>query len=201
MKQKQLSIIGPEPVSLPEARRQCFVTKQTAEEDNLLTRLIAAARDYAEKEIWRAITPANYLAFADSFPAEIELPRPPAIEIDKIEYINPAGDLVELDSSEYRVDTISEPARIKPVGNWPQTHPDEYNAVQITFKAGYLKVIENYSDENNCPEAIKNAILMMVKHFYDNPEAVIVSGGGISVNEVPLGAIDLLNQESARIFA
>ena len=194
MKQKRLSIIGPEPVSLLEARRQCYLTNESTEEDLLLTRLIDAARDYAEKEIWRAITPAVYLAFADSFPVEIELPRPPVIEIKKIEYINSVGDKVELDESEYRVDTISEPARIKPVGAWPQTHPDEYNAVQVTYKAGYL-------NENNCPEAVKNAILMMVKHFYDNPEAVVVSGGGVSVHEVPMGAIDLLNQESARIFA
>ena len=201
MKHKRLSIIGPEPVSLSEARRQCFVTKDTEDENNHLNRLIRAARQFAEGELWRAIVPANYITFSDFWPAEIELPYPPMIEVDKIEYINPSGALVELDLSEVEIDHLSEPARIKPVTSWPEIKKDVYNAIRITYKAGYLKVVEGEGpNENNAPEGIKSAILMMVKHFHDNPEAVVVSGGGISVNEVPMGVIDLLNQESQRVF-
>lgn len=190
MKYKRLSIEGPEPVTLPEAKRQCFATDSS--DDELIERLIRTARAYAEKEIWRAIVPATYVAFDDVFSGEIEVPSPPLISVEKIEYLGSDGEMVLIDPDKYRVDELSEPGRIQPVGKWPQTPSGMYNAVQIIFKAGY---------EDNVPENITHAILMMVKHFFDNPEAVVVSGGGISVNEVPMGVQDLLNQESVRVTA
>lgn len=199
MRYKRTSIIGPEPVTLDEAKRQCFVTGNT--DDSHLDRLIAAATDYAEKETWRAITPANYIAYADEFPQEIELPRPPIISVERIEYINTSGVLTELSSDLYQVDLISEPARIRAVSNWPATKPDTYNAVQVTYKAGYLEEVEGLSNRNNSPDGLRHAILMLVKHFYDNPEAVVVSGGSITVNEVPMGVDILLTHESERRFA
>lgn len=199
MKHKRLNILGPEPVSLPEAKRQCFVT--SLDEDELIERLIVAARDYAEKDIWRAITPGEYVSFSDAFPDEIEIPYPPLIRVNKIEYINTDGDLVEMDTSKYMVDDLSDPARIKPVSTWPSTKNRVYNAVRVTYKAGYLEEVVGDDNRNNCPMGIKQAILLMVKHFYDNPEAVVVSGGGITVHEVPKGVDDLLNQESQRVFA
>lgn len=190
MKHKRISITGQEPVSLEEARRQCFVTE--TDEDPTIVRNMKAARDYAEKETWRAITPGTFIAFADEFPDEIELPYPPLISIDKIEYKATNGTLTVLDPSEYEVDELSEPARIRPVNQWPTTKDGVYNAVQVTYSAGYA--------ESKTPEGIRHAILMMIKHFYDNPEAVIASGGSIDVVEVPKGAQDLLNQESNRTF-
>lgn len=192
MNQKVLSTTGPEPVTLEEAKRQCFVTSNS--DDGLIDRLIKAARAYAENETWRAITPGEYLAFSDGFPdsGEIEIPRPPLISVEKIEYRNTDDQMVTMDESDYEVDKLSEPGRIRPVNSWPSTKRDSYNTVQITYKAGYA--------ENNAPEGIKHAILMMVKHFYDNPEAVVVNTGSVQVNEVPLGVDALLGHESARTF-
>lgn len=192
MDYKQLSITGTEPVTLEEAKRQCFVTSDS--DDGLIDQLMKAAREYAENETWRAITPAEYLAFSDGFPeqGEIEIPRPPLISVEKIEYRNTDDQMVTLDSSKYEVDKLSEPGRIRPVNSWPATKSDSYNTVQITYKAGY--------EESNAPEGIKHAILMMVKHFHDNPEAVVVNTGSVQVKEVPLGVNSLLNHESTRSF-
>lgn len=201
MQVKRLSFIRPvlEPVEIPEAKRQCFVTSD--DDDILMSRLIAAARSYAEKELWRAITPANYIAFSDQFPAEIVLPNPPLISVDKVEYINTSGTLTELATSAYEVDALSDPARIMPTDQWPMIATNRYNAVRVTYSAGYFEEPEGEEAYNNAPETIKHAILMMVKHFYDNPEAVVVNTGTANAVEVPKGVQDLLNFESARTFA
>lgn len=200
MQIKRLSYLnsGIEPVSLDEAKRQCFVTGN--DDDGHIARLIVVSREYAEKELWRAITPASYLAFSDEFPSEIELPYPPLISVDSIQYINTAGTLTTLDASEYEVDDLGDPARIKPVDSWPELSSTKYNAVRVTYKAGYIDNVDADNPKNTAPDSIRHAILMMVKHFYDNPEAVIVSGGSLEVFEVPKGVDALLNQESARTF-
>lgn len=196
---KQIEIIGPEPVSLTEAKRQCFVTSDA--DDSLIDRLVMAAREYAEGVTWKAIVPAKYVLSLDEFPAEIELPHPPAYQVDKIEYINLEGSLTELAASDYDVDVDSIPARIKPVKQWPSTKDGAYGAVKVHYRAGYLKEVQDGADQNNAPEKIKQAILLMVKHWHDNPEAVVVGvGATTSVNEVPLSASHLLNMESARHF-
>lgn len=187
---RRLEIIGDEPVSLPEAKRQCFVTSDL--DDSLIARLVSAAREYAETKTWRAIIKAKYVFSIDEFPNEIELPKPPAIDVEKIDYINTLGVLTELNSDDYQVDTDNEPARIRPITSWPATKPGTYGSIKVYYTAGY---------NNEPPEQIKQAILMIVKHWYDNPEAVVVGvGASTSVNEVPLSASHLLQMHSARYF-
>lgn len=143
--------------------------------------------------------PAIYVLSLDEFPETIELPHPPAYQVDSVEYINPAGQLSVLDPSQYQVDLASEPARIRPVNGWPQIKSDSYGTVKITYRAGYLK--EGTPNQNNAPDTIKQSILLMIKHWYDNPEAVVVGvGASTSVNEVPLSATHLLELNSMRYF-
>ena len=195
MAARKVQIYGPEPISLTEARRQCFITSNS--DDTLLDLLISASREYAENMTWRTITPCQYVLSLDEFPQEIYLPHPPAYQVDKIEYINTAGVLTQMSQSDYQVDTHSQPARITRINNWPAIKPDTYGAVKVTYRAGY----QQDTDSNNVPGPIKQAILMMIKHWYDNPEAVVVGvGASTSVNEVPLSASHLLNLHSARHF-
>jgi hypothetical protein len=51
--------------------------------------------------------PQTWLLALDAFPAwEIELPQPPLISVASVKYIDDAGDLVTLASSEYKVSTF-----------------------------------------------------------------------------------------------
>lgn len=203
---RQVEIIGPEPVSEAEAKAQVFYTGTDPQVLSRINLLIEAAREYAEANAWRSIIPAKYVLSLDEFPEMITLPRPPAYQVDKIEYIDAAGQLLELNPHLYQVDIHSEPARIKPVHgkSWPSTRPGTFNAVTISYRAGYLGEIDVEGTPvpvNTAPKKIKEAILLMIKHWFDNPEAVVVGvGASTSVNEVPLSASSLLELESARFF-
>lgn len=67
-----------EPVTLTELKSHLRVEDNT--DDDLITGLGIAARDYVEKQTSRQIMPATFTLTLDSFPGGdgiIELPRPP----------------------------------------------------------------------------------------------------------------------------
>lgn len=189
------TINGTEPVSLSEAKDHCYVTGSA--HDTLFTSLITVAREYAEGFTWRAIIDATYEMRLDGFPnGEIELPKPPVRAIDSIKYVNTEGTLVTLDSAEYETDTDGEYGRVKPVSSWPATK-DQYNAVRIMFTAGYDGSAAAYT----VPKQIKQGMLMLIKHLFDNRESVVMSEGNtLNIKEVPMSTKHLLGMQSAREF-
>ena len=89
----------------------------------------------------------------------IDIPRPPLVTLDSIKFIDQNYEQQTLDTSQYVVDTASEPARVLPAANlsWPVTAYVP-NAVTLSFTAGYDSV----------PEPIKVAIRLMVTNWYEN---------------------------------
>jgi len=193
------SILGTEPVTLNEAKDHCYETGN--DNDNLLLSLISAAREYAEGKTWKQIIEATLVLKLDEFPSSLEivLPRPPAISVTSVEYVDEDGATQTWSDSNYDVDTFSEYARIRPVdtvGDWPSTK-DQMNAVIVTYKAGY----DNSDPQHYIPTKIKQAILMLVKYWYDNRDAVVISQGRtVDAMEPPLATDTLLGMESARAF-
>ncbi|MBN2365729.1 MAG: phage head-tail connector protein [Calditrichaeota bacterium] len=198
---KLVSIDGTDPyiITLAEIKTHCHETG--FDYDSMLTVLSKVAREYAEARTWKQIIPATYVLYLDQFPEGIiELPKPPVIEVSSIKYYDTDDSIQTWDEDKYQVDLESEPARIKPISSesYPSTY-DRMNAVEITFKAGFDETLgsENYK----IPEKIKQAELLLIKHWYDNREAVLVSEGrSIDSHEIPLTANALLDAESARVF-
>lgn len=191
------TINGSEPITLDEAKDHCYVTG--SDWDTYLNTLITAAREYAETETWRAIIDATYEYKLDAFPDEIELPKPPVRTVDKIEYIDTDGNTQTLASSKYDADTDGEYGRIQEAEgeSWPDTD-DVYNAVTVTFTAGYDGSAAKYE----LPKQIKQAMLLLIKHLFDNRETVVVGNAGtLTVKEVPLATNTLLGFYSARTYA
>jgi len=191
-----VSIDGTEPVTLAEAKAQCYVT--SSDDDNLITTLITIAREYAESRIWRQIIEVTYKLTLDSFPDQIILPKPPAIAVSSITYFDTANTSKTFDAAKYQVDTNSEPARITPTltNSWPSTY-DKYNAVTVNFTAGY----DASDEQHTISKQLKQAMLMLIKHWYDNRSPVTVSEGRtIDSAEIPMMANALLDMESSREF-
>lgn len=188
-----ISIDGVEPVDLDTAKEWCYVTG-TDQEQSLDT-ITTAARSYCEGHTWQQIIPATFEYMRDRFPVgEIELPIGPTISIESIKYIDGNGDEQTLNDSEYDVDIKSHFARIQPLNGWPGTK-DIYNAVTITFKAGY----DESSERLKLPKRIEQAMKMMIKHWFDNRESVLVSQGNrLDVKEVPMTTKALLDLESKK---
>lgn len=197
MSVKRTSIDGSEPIKLAEAKEQCYETG--SKWDSYLTALITVVREYAENDTWRSIVESTWEYRLDAFPdddGEINIPKPPILSVSKIEYVDGEGTTQTLADSEYNVDTDSEYGRVEPEDSWPDTK-DTYNAVIITFTAGY----DGNSEDRKLPKPLKQGMLMLLKHLFDNRESVIMSEGNtLDIKEVPKSTDILLGFYNARTF-
>lgn len=180
-----------EPVTLEEARSQCRLVAVDGShpDDTYLTTLIEAAREKVEHDTKRCIVESDFVGYLDEFPSgNIVIQQSPVTEVSKIEYYS--GDAwQEMDTADYHVDTVSQPARLVPEDSWPST--DDYpNAVKVTFSAGY-------ADQASVPQMIKQLILLLVAHWYDVRQPVVT---GISVNEVPVTYADLVEVNEVKYY-
>lgn len=148
-----------EPITPAEAKEFCRVDLSL--EDDLFATLIQDARERAERVTSRQIITASWKLILDWFPCEVRLPKPPLQSITSIVYVDGNGDSQTLAASRYQVDTAGEPGRVMPaVGySWPGTRT-QYNAVEITFVAGYGAAAA-------VPAGLKRALLNAVAHCYD----------------------------------
>ena len=174
-----------EPVTLSEAKTYARVT-ETAD-DELICGLIVAARQHVESKLRRQLMPAILVYSLDQFPIAriteesplkpwmdlpgrrtvyqrtngIRLPHPPLQSVTQIQYIDFNGVTQVLDPSVYLVDTIKEPGVVMLAYNnlWPICRAQP-QAVLVTYVAGY-------PSRAAVPQAIKLAIKMIVRHWYD----------------------------------
>lgn len=174
-------VTGPtaEPVTLEEASAHCRV--DTSDEEALLAAYITAARQYAEEITGRAFLTQTLELTLDGFEADtIELPRAPVASITSIGYLDTAG--VSKTVTSHVLDGRSRPPRLTPAygESWPDTRGTP-GCVAIRFVAG----------EATAPEPVKQAILLMVGHWYEHREDAIAAPG-ITIASIPHGAHALL---------
>lgn len=162
-----------EPVTLVEAK--AYLRVDNTDEDTLISTLITAARQWVESYLDRALILRQLVLRLDTFPVEIELPQPPLSSAGtttaiSLTYTLETGTTATLSSSEYRIDRTSTPGVLRQnySGSWPG-HLNDYNSIAVTYWAGYG------SDEGDMPPAIKNAILLMVGHLFENRTAVVTN--------------------------
>jgi uncharacterized phiE125 gp8 family phage protein len=139
-------------------------------EDNDLTRMITTAREYCENFTGRALATQTIEAYLDDFPCEdyIELPRPPLQSVTSAKYKDSAGTETTMTvTTQYIVDTDSDVGRIVlPYGvSWPSFTAYSVLPIKIRYIAGYYA-------SNLIPASIKQAMLLLIGHWYANREAV-----------------------------
>ncbi len=158
-----------EPITLEEAKAQCKV--DIADDDALITSLITAARVYCEKIGWRAYLTQTIQLWIDEWPSSgrISLPKPPLQSVTSIKYYDTADVEATLGTDVYAVDTISEPglAWLKYNQTWPTTLLREHHGICVTYVAGWTYAA-------NVPQSEKQAMLLLVGHWYENREATTV---------------------------
>ena len=176
-----------EPVTLAEAKAHCRV--DTDADNAYLAALIRAAREYCEAYCDETFVHTQYVMTLDSFPMEIELPRPPmatavANTAVTITYKTENQATATLQTSQYRVDRDSVPGVIRTLynGTWP-SHLMDYNAVTVTWWGG------KSADGSGVEQRIRNAILWLVGFWYERRMAA----DGISMSEIPFGVKALLD--------
>jgi uncharacterized phiE125 gp8 family phage protein len=181
-----------EPVTLAEAKAQCRV--DGSDSDTYIEMLITAAREWCELHDWRAYMPQTWELILDAWPSRgaIEIPKPPLQSVASIKYTNRSGVEATLDSGVYLVDTYSEPGWVvlKNDKAWPMVTLREINGVVVRFTGGYASAAD-------VPARIKQAILLLVGHWYENRENSVV---GAVNRPIEMGVKALLGIDRAFRF-
>jgi uncharacterized phiE125 gp8 family phage protein len=149
-----------EPVTLDAAKAHLRV--DTADDDALITSLVAAARARAEWHTGRAFVTQSWTLWLDRWPCDsiIEIPLPPLQSVSSVTAYAPDNTATVLDAATYQVDLVASPARLalKPNAS-PPAALRALNAVAIAFTAGY-------GDASDVPAPIQQAILTIVAALY-----------------------------------
>jgi uncharacterized phiE125 gp8 family phage protein len=142
----------------------------TGVEDDLLTRLITAAREDCEDFQRRAYITRTYELWLDAWPDgdKITIPMPVLQAVDSIIYYDTAGDDYEMDEEDYIVDINNEPGQVVLAcgKSWPSETLQPVNGICIEFNAGYGDAAADV------PAAVRQAMLLLIGHLYENREAV-----------------------------
>lgn len=182
-------VAGPavEPATTSEAKSHLRV--DISDDDTLIDNLVTAMRDHVETITRRALITQTWDYVLDAFPQddELVLPLPPLQSVTSVKYTDTDDNESTFSSDNYRVDTDSEPGRIvlKNGYTWPSDTLKSVGGVVVRFVAGYGDAA------SDVPQAIIQALLLMVGHLYENREAAqFVAGGNVQV--LPMGIEMLL---------
>lgn len=182
-----------EPLTLAEAKRHLRVTStSTTDADSLyISSLITVARNKVEGLTNRRLLSQTLNLYLDQWPATsyLELPYAPlkSVPTTGITYTNSTGATSTFGSTKWDADIASEPGRIVLTygDSWPSDSLASLNPITIRHVVGA-------SSSNKVPVAIKQAILLLISHYYEYREPIITGQAGFTVAEVPKSVDHLL---------
>jgi uncharacterized phiE125 gp8 family phage protein len=161
-----------EPVTEADLVSHCQIGELPDDQIGRARVMLATARQWVENRLHRQLITATWIGYLDTFQSVVEIEdKLPIKTISSIQYYDSTDTLQTLSSSLYQTDLVSEntPPRIEPVSgqSWPSTY-DRYNAVRITFTAGYGATRESV------PLGIRHAILMVAADWWANREETVI---------------------------
>lgn len=180
--------VANEPVTLIEAKEHLSIDRTIVHHDNMIQRLIIAARQRIEQISNRALVTQTWDFFLDRFPSNawaIAVPLPPLQSVTSVKYIDVDGAQQTWTSTLFKVDTASSPGRIVPV--FGEVYPSirlEINAVEVRFVAGN-------TSGTTLPQVYKQAMLLLISAWFENR----------NLNEVPAGQNEALTQAVMNLLA
>lgn len=155
-----------------------FIHVDTSADDERIGGLIDGAISYldgGEGILGRALYPQTWrLLLPDWPPNRIIIPLPPLISVTAITYLDSDGVEQTLDSSLYRVvnNGVMRSYVVRIDGaSFPNVQVEQCDAVRVLFDAGYRS--EASPEDNAVPEALRQAVVMIVRSWYDDPTSDI----------------------------
>lgn len=191
-----------EPISLQTAKDHCIVRHSLT--DTLFNIWRAGARFHAEKLSGERMITQQWELIYPSFPSWrniIKVPLRPAQTLDSIEYTDSTGAVISFGTlsgsplvpEEYElVRDIEQPyIALKVDKDWPSDVAKIANAVRITLTVGYSDDAAAFA-LNPQTQLLSSGMLLLIAHFNENRENVIVSDQNPNAVEIPMGIKDLL---------
>ena len=185
-------ISGPamEPVSLSEAKAHLRV--DTSDEDTLISSLITAARIHVELSSSKVLITQSWKIYFDRWPSKsfCEIPVAPLQGISAVSVFDAQDNSESVDPAGWFADTVSVTGRL--VRRFAALWPDPAraaNGIEIALTAGYGDT------SADVPQTLRQAILLLVAHWFETREPVVLGEGAICV---PL-AVDALIAPSRNV--
>lgn len=159
-------------LSIQDARRHCKIDDTLS--DIELQSFLWAALVKIQEDMRLSILPRTMTAYFDGFSDPLKLIWGPLAAVSSVKYFDADDAEQTVSASDYYVASYTN-ARFKivPKTSWPATKDGRPNSVIVEFTCGYAAV----------PENIKQAARLLVGHYYENREAVIVGTIG---SELPM---------------
>lgn len=171
-----------EPLTTSEAKSHVRVDH--TDDDTFIDSLITAVRVAVENETNRKMISQTWKIAYPHFHDPMILPFADLTSVSSITYYDQANAQQTLSTDVYEVDTQSMVGQIH-LGYaqvWPTTYL-RHDAVEITYVVGY-------ADASSVPQPLKQAMLLMLGHYYENRESVAV---GVNTMEIPMAYKHLLS--------
>jgi uncharacterized phiE125 gp8 family phage protein len=142
------------------------------DDDDVIAALIAAARVHVETQTRRALIAQTWRLVRDVWPASGRLPvlPVPLIEIAAIRVFDADGAPHLLDPDHFDIDTVSAPALLAFARGAPRAPGKLAAGIEIDIAAGYGE------EPEDVPAPLRQAIRMLVAHWYENRGVVAASG-------------------------
>ena len=191
-----VSFAGPlvEPVLLADIKTHLRVGE--SDEDTLITSLITAARVHVEHLLSRKMITQTWSLYLDVWPENdtIILPLNPVQSISEIRLYDAQDTVSVINPAEYYVDASGDPGRVIWLGGGARPHGGRVaNGIEVRFTCGYG------DNPNDVPEPLRQAVTLLVTHWYERREPVEV---GEQPMPVPMMIASLLSPyRSMRIGA
>ncbi len=173
-----------EPVSLSEAKGHVRV--EITDDDAYIGDLLVAAREWGENYQGRSWISRTLALTLDEFPTPpFRLPMGPVQSVESVKYTGSDGVEATVDPALYYLDDAGRLC-LAYGASWPSVTLRPYGGVAVTYVAGYG------ADAESVPRRFKQAVLLLVGHWYEHREEVVT---GTIVSRVPVAAVDLLSQD------
>jgi uncharacterized phiE125 gp8 family phage protein len=174
-------LAGPatEPVTLAEAK--AWLRLDGGDEDGLVTTLIAAARIHIESTTGRAMLTQSWRVVLDGWPLDrtVTLPVAPLQTLTEIRAYDADGAFTTIALAQFQAESAVAPARLllpPAITGMPALR--ERLGIEVDYVAGYG------DDASAVPEDLRQALLVLVAHWFEHRDAVITAGAGTLI---PLG--------------
>lgn len=180
-----------EPVTVAEAKRNCDLPESDSTRDSQLQEWITTARQRLEHDARIALIDQTLQYRRHTFTDDrcdvvgFSLPRWPVDSVTSVQYQDSSDSQQTLSTDVYGVDTVRRPSVVylKKNQSWPALYGG-YDDVLVTYVAGYG------TTRADVPSIAKTAILIMVRHLWDNPQLATAD----EIREMPEGWCTIVEQ-------